>query len=182
MPDNSSGEILRLLQDIENRSLQFAQGLPAQHEEQKLWEGVLCTVAGLRVIAPLEEVKEILNYPSSVTLVPGTKPWVLGIANIRGNLLPIFDLQVFLGAKSSRGIGRRNRVLVINHNGLFAGLLVGDVQGMRHFSEDQKAEVPILHTGLRPFVQDACLLEGEVVPVLSMNLLAENPDFQVAAA
>jgi len=178
----SSGEIIRLLQDIESRSLQFAQGLPTRHEERLLWEGMLCTVAGVRVIAPLREVKEILNYPSSVTRVPGTKPWVLGIANIRGNLLPIFDLQIFLGGKTSRAVGHRSRVLVIDHKGVFAGLLVGDVQGMRHFSEDQRVDAPILHAGLRPFVKDACLLDGEVMPVLSMNLIAENPDFQVAAA
>lgn len=49
------------------------------------------------MIAPLEEVKEILNYPDGVTRVPGTQAWLLGMANIRGNLLPLIDLQQFLG-------------------------------------------------------------------------------------
>ncbi len=54
-----------------------------------------------RLIAPLNDIKEILNFPSAITKVPGTKPWMLGIANIRGTLLPVIDLQLFL-------IGRKN--------------------------------------------------------------------------
>ena len=33
----------------------------------------------------------------AVTVVPGTKDWMLGLANIRGELLPIVDLQRYIG-------------------------------------------------------------------------------------
>ena len=42
-----------------------------------------------------DEVVEILPMPQ-VTPVPGAQPWLLGVANIRGNLLPIVDLKQFL--------------------------------------------------------------------------------------
>jgi twitching motility protein PilI len=181
MAESSSADILQLLGEIERRSRHNAGGMPQEQKGQQLWEGVLCTIAGIKVIAPLHEVREILNYPPAVTHVPGTKSWVRGIANIRGNLLPIIDLQVFLGGKPVVP-GRRSRVLVINHHGLFAGLLVGNVQGMRYFAEDQHADVPVLPNAVQPFTKDAYVLDGEIWPVFSMNTLAENPGFQVAAA
>lgn len=161
--------------------MHHAEGLPKEDEGKRFWEGVLCTVAGTRIVAPLGEIAEILNYPASITRVPGTKSWVVGIANIRGNLLPIIDLQVFLGGKHIV-TGRRSRVLVINHEGLYVGLLVGDVHGMRHFSDDQGAEVPMLPGVVRQYVRSAYNLDNETWPVFSTKLLAENPGFQVAAA
>ncbi|MEW7978372.1 MAG: chemotaxis protein CheW [gamma proteobacterium symbiont of Phacoides pectinatus] len=182
MPEHSPADIVRLLRDIETRSLLNAHGMPSEKEEVPLWEGVVFMVAGMRVIAPLNEVREILNYPSAVTVVPGTKPWVLGIANVRGNLLPILDLEVFLGGRGKKGFGRRSRVLVIEHNGIFAGLQISDVQGMRHFSEEQKTEVPVLHEGIRPYVEEAFVLDTEALPVLSFSAMTDDPEFQVAAA
>lgn len=179
MTETTSTDLLRLLQTIESRSHQYAVGLPKQKIEQ-YWEGVLFSISGMGVIAPLEEVKEILNYPDGVTRVPGTQAWMLGIANIRGTLLPLIDLQKFLGG-APVVIGRRSRVLVINHQGLYSGLLVGDVQGMRHFLERQRCVVPALPDTIRQFVQGAYETEGAIRPVFSMNLLAENSEFRVAS-
>ncbi|MET0104186.1 MAG: chemotaxis protein CheW [Sedimenticola sp.] len=177
----SSADILHQLRDIERRSIHHSEGLPKEDEGQRFWEGILCHIAGVRLVVPLNEIAEILNYPDAITPVPGTKGWVVGIANIRGNLLPIIDLQVFLGGKHIV-IGRRSRVLVINHNGLFVGLLVGDVQGMRHFAEDQGVEVPALPGPVQQYVSSAYRLDDDQWPVFSAKLLAESPGFQVAAA
>lgn len=179
MTDQTPADLLLLLQEIEQRSQQHAVGLPKEKAEQ-YWEGVLFSIAGMGVIAPLDEVKEILNHPSELTRVPGTRDWLLGMANIRGNLLPIIDLQQFLGG-SPVAIGRRSRVLVINHQGLYAGLLVGNVEGMRHFLEQQHASVPELSNNIRQFVHGAYEYQGAIRPVFSMNLLAENTEFRVAS-
>lgn len=179
MVEKTSADLLQLLLDIERRSRLYAVGLPKQKIEN-YWEGVLFSIAGMGVIAPLKEVKEILNYPSGLTPVPGTRDWLLGMANIRGNLLPIIDLQQFLGG-SPVVLGRRSRVLVINHQGLYAGLLVGDVQGMRHFLDQQHTTVPVLSDNIRQFVQGAYDYQGTIRPVFSMNLLAENTEFRVAS-
>jgi twitching motility protein PilI len=176
----TSAQIMELLRDIESRSLQNASALP-QDEVRQLWEGVLFSVSGTRLIAPLDEVKEILNMPPVLTKVPGTRPWMMGVANIRGNLLPVIDLQRFLGG-TPVVVNRRSRVLVINHQGLYAGLLVGDVQGMRHFAEEQLSGIPGLTGRIADFIVKAYQFEGGVSPVFGMNRLAEDPDFRVATA
>ncbi len=181
MPQSESRELILLLRDIESRSRQHAAGFPQQGELRQFWEGLLFSVAGMRVVTPLNEVKEVLKFPSVITPVPGVLPWVHGVANIRGNLLPIIDLQCYLNGKDIV-MGRRTQILVINHSGLFAGLMVGDVMGMRHFPEESRVDTPLPKGLIGDYMRGAFELEGERWPLFSMRALAESPLFQVVVA
>ncbi len=174
--------LIRLLRDVEARCLTNAAGLPQQVELETLWEGVLFSVGGHMLIAPLDEVKEILNYTMGLTPVPGTKNWVLGVANIRGNLLPVVDLQSFLLTRPTVP-GRRSRVLVLDHEGVYTGLLVDQMVGIRHFRpSDRSAGSLDLPEPINRFVQFSYRRDDEVWPVFSMRQLSDSPEFQLAAA
>ena len=177
----SPRDLILFLKDIESRSLQHVAELPQQHNMAGIWEGILFMVLGVPVVAPLKDVKEILNFPSVLTRVPGARSWLLGVANIRGNLLPVIDLQRYLGGEKIV-TGKRSRILVIDQNGIRAGLLVGGVQGLRHFKDEQNCAVPTLESSLRRYVHKAFNLADEIWPVFSIQALAESTDFQVAAA
>lgn len=174
-------ELLSLLRDIEDRSRKHAVGLPRQEELRRAWEGVVFSVSGVRLVAPLEDLVEVLNQPPMVTQVPGARAWVQGVANIRGSLLPIVDLQRFLGGRPAV-IGRRTRVLVIRHEATPVGLLVGEVLGMRHFYEDDRGDAPYFDGRLGRYVGSAFEQDQETWPVFSVHDLTADPDFQVAAA
>ena len=47
------------------------------------------------LLTRMGEVSEILD-PPDYTRVPGVKDWVVGIANVRGSLLPLMDLKGFV--------------------------------------------------------------------------------------
>ncbi len=83
-------------------------------------------------LAAREETREVLSYPSVVTRVPGSKPWIRGIANVRGQLLPVVDLRAYLGGGMTT-TNRSTRVLVANHREVPAGLLVDEVLGFPSF-------------------------------------------------
>src|SRR5690606_10234384 len=53
--------------------------------------GVAFRLSSESFLAAREETREVLGYPSVVTRVPGAKPWIRGIANVRGQLLPVVD-------------------------------------------------------------------------------------------
>jgi len=179
--ESEAREIILLLQDIESQSRKHAFDLPHKEESQFTWEGVLFTILGEKLLTALGEVKEILNYPHNVTSVPGAQSWVRGVANVRGSLLPIFDLQEFLGGEAI-AIGRRTRVLVIEHEGLFAGLMVADVYGMRHFNQELRIQDHERTGSIGRYMAGAYDVDGDLCPILSMHKLAEDPEFQVVAA
>ena len=174
-------EIVRQLAEIEQKCQKYAAGLPQKEEARNFWEGMLFEVAGVHVVTALGEVKEILNIPPAVTTIPGTQEWMLGVANIRGNLMPIVDLQAFLGGKSIR-THARSRVLVIDQNGIFAGLMVADVLGIRYFPEEFRTSSGAMAGRMGHFIDGAFVQEGKSWPIFSMEKLADFEGFQTAAA
>ena len=179
--NTSTQPAIDLLKDIESKSLERAADETDEGTLLSVWAGLAFKVAGIRVLASMDEVVEILNLPRNLTRVPGSKSWVKGIANIRGNLLPITDLQAFLGDKPIV-TNRRSRVLVINRGDVTTGLLVGDVQGMRHFSEEQSITSARIEGVIGRFVQGAFENEDGIWPVLSMDQLVNDEQFRMAAA
>jgi len=87
-----------------------------------------------RCLLDLREAGEIVP-PMPVTAVPLTKDWYLGLANIRGNLVGIVDLQRFHGG-ALQTWGKESRIVVFAA-ALSASnaLLVSRVLGLRHIGD-----------------------------------------------
>lgn len=173
--------LLAALRSIEDRCREHAVGLPKAEAAAGIWAGVLFRVAERAFVASLAEIGEVLDLPREITRVPATKPWVAGIANNRGTLLPIFDLQAFLfGSATQRNV--RNRVLVVRQEEFPFGLLVGEVVGIRHFETSCRGEMPKIEPGLAALTVGSFRQGDELYPILSAVRLAEDPRFISAAA
>lgn len=174
-------DILGLLTELELRSRETALGLPQTEVRRDLWQGLSFVLSGVRLVASMGEVNEMLSYPERVTRVPGASPWMLGVANIRGNLLPILDLQAYLDGKPVVP-GKSTRVLVINQRGMRTGVVVTSVLGMRHFDEQARVVNTRVEGAIGAYVYDAFKVNDEIWPVFSMLALSVDPDFRSAAA
>lgn len=129
-----------------------------------------------------EETREVLGLPGSITRIPGARSWVKGLANVRGQLLPILDLRQYLGSGATQG-GRNARVLVVNHREVPAGLMVDEVLGFRRFADREfSAEVPPTVVRVDRYLAGAFRRGSEVWPVLSLRNLVESPSFLQAAS
>lgn len=170
-----------LLRSYERRGRDHEAELPAAQEIQEQWGGIGFRLGGNRFVAPLNEVVELLTYPE-ISQVPRTKPWVKGMANVRGNLLPVMDLNGYLGRRLAN-LTRLSRVLVIDQEGVFTGLLVDEVLGMRHFLEDEECNVPAdVDAAIKPYVSGAFARGGDVWLEFSMKALAATPQFLKVAS
>jgi twitching motility protein PilI len=171
----------QLLLAIEQRSKDNAQALPQQEEQRDTWDGVAFRLGEVDLVAPLFEVKEILPCPR-LTLVPGAKRWVKGIANIRGSLLAVIDLQDCINGQALT-IGRSSRILVASHKGLAAGLLVDEIMGQKHFlNEERLTETPDVVEQAAAFLQGAFQERGNLWAVFSLHDLLESQQFIEIAA
>ena len=177
----SADEAIGALTEIEQASRSAALRLPQTSPVLDLWDGLVFRAAGVRVAAAMNEISEMLPYPDRITRVPGSKPWMLGLANVRSSLLPIIDLQAFLGANAVVP-SKATRVLVLQLRGLEVGLVVPSVQGMRHFSLKDRLPDARMKGVLGAYVYEAFDIGGEVWPVFNMHALAADPDFRSAAA
>jgi len=171
---------LERLAHLEQLCLKHAYGLPQQEHSDEEWLGIGFRLGKLHLVAPLGEVAEILT-PPSLSQVPRTKNWVCGIANVRGNLMPIMDLQGYLYERPV-SINRRSRILVVNHNGVYSGLVVDAVMGLRHFTEEQRCnELPGDNECIHEYMLHGFKSGVEHWGVFSLHLLAQAPQFLKAA-
>jgi len=64
-----------------------------------------------------------------LTPLPGTPEFVRGIVNLRGHILPVFDLKKFF-ALPEQGLGDLHRIIVVRGADLELGLLADTVTGV----------------------------------------------------
>ncbi|VAW64161.1 type IV pili signal transduction protein PilI [hydrothermal vent metagenome] len=169
-------EIFQRLKEVEQTCVERAGSLPTSEGGKDEWLGIGFKIAGTDLLSVMGEVAEIMD-PPVYTRIPGVKPWVIGIANVRGGLLPLMDLNGFITGKSTVNMSSA-RVMVVNHNGLHTGLVVEEVQGMRHFSSnDQTFELPEINNSLQPYIKQAFKKDNNYWPVFSMHELVEDERF-----
>jgi twitching motility protein PilI len=171
-----------LLKELEKRSRAVAAGTAAESSAEREWVGVAFRMGGETFLVAREETREVLGYPAVVTRIPGAKSWVKGLANVRGQLLPMLDLRQFLGSGATAS-GRNTRVIVVNHRDVPAGLMVDEVLGFRRFAEAEfNAEAPPTVIRCDNYLAGAFRRGGEVWPVMSLKSLLESQSFMQAAS
>jgi twitching motility protein PilI len=175
-----------ILDDYERRSLAHVVGLPEQLEAPGLWRGVGFRIGGKRLASGFDEVVEIMPMPQ-VTPVPGAQPWLLGVANIRGNLLPIVDLKQFLEGERTV-LHEGQRVLIVRQPGGDVAVTIDELFGQRSFNESQLqpgetlAQSVLAEGRYAHFIDRAYDLADHSWGIFSLERLARTPEFRQAAA
>jgi len=180
MPESNAINPVAILREIEGFCREGEAGAPRKAEVVNDWSGIAFKLGRNTMLVPMDDVVEILDYPD-VSAVPLTLPWVRGIANVRGSLLPIIDLNAYLGRELSR-MTVKTRVLVVDIDGVYSGIVVDEIIGLKHFMEDElSGEDPGVDEKLKPYMDNGFRRGDRVWGVFSLLSLVESPQFlQVA--
>ena len=94
--------------------------------------------AYVREVHPLEDL----------TPLPGTPPFVAGIVNVRGRILPVIDIKKFFDLPEA-GITDAHKILLVHTDEMELGILADPVVGVKSVPLDTiQSSLPTL-TGLR---------------------------------
>lgn len=150
--------------------------------EEQFWTGLAFRLGEDGYVVPGDEVREVLPLPT-LTRVPGAADWLLGVANVRGELVPICDLRRLSGYPAPVP-GRDARVMVFQHPQGPMGFLVDSVHGHRQFvPADQKhALADELAPPLGDWLLGAFVRDGASWRVLSLHRLSAAGLFNQAVA
>ncbi|GAA4784480.1 chemotaxis protein CheW [Lysobacter hankyongensis] len=174
-------DAFEILAGYERRSLAHVAGLPEQLQAAGLWRGIGFRVGQRRLVSNYESVAEILTVPQ-ITPVPGAQSWMLGVANVRSNLLPVVDLKQFLeGARSVLHEGHQ-KVMVLRQPGGDVAVTIDELYGQRSFMDEQQVDVDALADGrYTGFIERAYRVADDVWGVFSLDRLVRTPEFRHAA-
>ena len=169
-----------VLADYEQRSLAHVAGLPEQLDAPGLWRGVAYRIGSHRLASGFDEVVEILSMPA-LTPIPGAQPWMLGVANVRGTLLPVVDLKQFLEGERTV-LHEGQRVLVVRQPGGDVAVTLDEMYGQRSFTDAQGIDIaPIADGRYAHFIDRAYRMNEQDWGVFSLERLARTPEFRQAA-
>lgn len=87
---------------------------------------VVFDLGGEPYALPIASVDEVVRLPAALTRVPRAPAFVEGVMNLRGAVVPVIDAARRFGAVSASA-GARRRVVVVDVDGLKAGLIVDGV-------------------------------------------------------
>ncbi len=129
----------------------------------------------------LAHVREIMR-PLSSEPVAGAPVFVLGIARVRGEAVPVLDLARFVSnaGASTRPAGRWVRMAVRDRSFVLA---VDAVRGVRTLSAEIVGTLPPLLAGAEHgAVEQVALLDGEIVRILGEALRVPDEVWSVMEA
>jgi purine-binding chemotaxis protein CheW len=88
-------------------------------------------------------IREVTTM-NELTPLPGCPPFVLGIMNIRGQVLSVIDIRTLFDLPQ-RGMGDQDRVIVLRHGGMELGILGNAILGVVRVPIDElQATLPTL--------------------------------------
>ena len=134
----------------------------------------LFTVSGVRLAVDVRSAREVALF-EELTPVPRTPRHLVGVANLRGTVVPIVDVGPLLGLPALRA-PRSVRTLVLRDGPLLAAMVVDAVLGLEPFDALLAPDTPTAPRDRVPsrFLNGWLAWAGETVPVLDAGrMLAE---------
>ncbi|WP_240009641.1 chemotaxis protein CheW [Marinomonas algicola] len=121
------------------------------------------------------QIKEVLRY-SEIAPVPGAPSYVLGIVNLRGNVVTVVDTRVRFSLPECT-ITDNTRIIIIEHEGEQVGLLVDAVQEVFYLYQGEIEQSPSVgNDEALMFIQGVYQKEEELVILLELNRMFERND------
>jgi purine-binding chemotaxis protein CheW len=150
---------------LEARARRLAVPLPQPPRPGELLDVVIFSLARERYAIETRVLREIVAL-TDYTPVPGAADFLVGVINLRGEILAVVDLRRFFNLPD-RGLGDQSRVLVLGMEGKELGVLADSAHEVQRLRADQIISLPPAAPSggrayLRGVTEDALLvLDGE---------------------
>lgn len=129
----------------------------------------------------IEKAKDIITIPT-ITKVMNTEDELLGLINLRGNMLPVIDLQRKFNHQASEQTAK-SRIIIVDHGEHDAGFLVDEVTQVIKVSDALIEQPKAAHRyNTSDFIKGIGKLDERTILILNFEqLLAEfHSDFDLS--
>lgn len=116
------------------------------------------------------QVQEVLRY-SEVAPVPGAPDYVLGIINLRGNVVTVIDTRHRFGLEPGE-VGESSRVIIIESEKNVIGILVDSVAEVVYLRQSEIETAPnVGNEESAKFIQGVCHKNNSLLILIDLNKL-----------
>jgi purine-binding chemotaxis protein CheW len=127
---------------------------------------------------PITSLHEIVRVPE-ITAVPDAPDYLEGVINLRGKIVSVMDLRKRFG-QAGATLKKQNRILVVEHGGRLAGLIVDSASEVLKIPSDAVEAPPaVFQEGGLNCVTGLGKVSGRLVVLLDMSKLLAPGSLQV---
>uniref|UniRef100_B8HTI4 CheW protein n=1 Tax=Cyanothece sp. (strain PCC 7425 / ATCC 29141) TaxID=395961 RepID=B8HTI4_CYAP4 len=118
--------------------------------------------SGLELALPAIGIREVVSpSPDRITPVPNASPLLLGVFNLRGQVIWVADLGQFLGETPLNTDRGEIPVIAIEDEEITLGLAVGQIIGMDWLDGEQMRLVSDSPDNMAPFLRGEWVVDGQ---------------------
>ncbi len=122
------------------------------------------------------QVQEVLRY-SEIAPVPGAPNYVIGIINLRGNVVTVIDTRVRFGLMPSE-VSENSRIVIIEAEKQVIGILVDGVAEVVYLRSSEIDIAPNVGTDeSSKFIQGVSNREGELLILVDLNKFLNDEEW-----
>ncbi|MCG9691209.1 chemotaxis protein CheW [Vibrio sp. Isolate22] len=126
------------------------------------------------------QVREVLRY-SEIAPVPGAPDYVLGIINLRGNVVTVIDTRSRFGLMQGE-ITDNTRIIVIESERQVIGILVDSVAEVVYLRSSEIDTTPSVGTDeSAKFIQGVSNRDGKLLILVALNKLLSEDEWDEMA-
>lgn len=81
----------------------------------------------------VSKVREIIRFPK-LTELPGTPPFIEGIFDLRGVVIPVVNLAKWMGVEAPEEMAHESRVIITEFNNILIGFVVHEAKRIRRIN------------------------------------------------
>jgi purine-binding chemotaxis protein CheW len=127
------------------------------------------------------QVQEVLRY-TEIAPVPGAPDYVMGIINLRGNVVTVIDTRARFGLPPSE-ITDNSRIVIIESDQHVVGILVDSVAEVVYLRSSEIESAPNVGTEeSTKFIQGVSNREDELLILVDLNKLLSDEEWDDAMA
>lgn len=120
---------------LEGRAAALARELRVETAAEEQIEVVPFLLGDERYAIEQDYVRRVWPLGSYVP-IPNTPPFILGVANVHGEICSIVDLHHYFGLPS-QGLSRQNKLIILEADEMFFGILVDEVFGVERIARSE---------------------------------------------
>jgi len=121
---------------------------------------------------PILSIQEIIK-PFSWTRVPQVPPYVMGVFNLRGAVIPLIDLRLKFGL-SHKKHSDETRFIVMRHDDDVAGFVIDRLTMAIRLKKDHIGAAPDTRNGEETMIEGVGQQEDKIITILKVNKLLER--------
>ncbi len=127
------------------------------------------------------QVQEVLRY-TEIAPVPGAPTYVLGIINLRGNVVTVIDTRHRFGLTPGE-IGDNTRIVIVEAEKHVIGILVDSVAEVVYLKQSEIETAPNVGTEENAkFIQGVCHKNDDLLILIELNKLLTDDEWENVAS